>query len=102
MGERFRLDDHGNCLACNKLSVEFEHAKCFTCNKLFHVVCGNSTADERGLLRGDGGFCKNLSISVKSCQKSHCLDHEVKLWALVSAYRVGGRGYPDLNRQWLK
>ena len=47
MAEKFRLDDHGNCPACNKLSIEFEHVMCFSCKKLFHAVCGNSSADEK-------------------------------------------------------
>ena len=47
MSERFRLDDHGNCAACNNLSIESEHVLCFSCKKLFHAVCSNATADEK-------------------------------------------------------
>ena len=47
MCDKFKLDDCGNCLACNKLSSQTEHVQCFACKNLFHGICNNATADEK-------------------------------------------------------
>ena len=47
MAEKFRLDNHGNCSTCGKLSIESEHVKCFSCDNLFHVVCSSSSPEEK-------------------------------------------------------
>ena len=47
MADKFRLDDHGHCPSCEKISIESEHVKCFSCEKLFHAVCSSATSDEK-------------------------------------------------------
>ena len=47
MGDKFKLDDDGNCGACNKLSLRGESVQCYTCKGLFHVVCESAQGDDK-------------------------------------------------------
>ena len=47
MGDKFKLDDDGNCGACNKLSLRGESVQCHTCKGLFHVACESAQGDDK-------------------------------------------------------
>ena len=47
MGDKFKLDDDGNCGACTKLSLRGESVQCHTCKGLFHVVCESAQGDDK-------------------------------------------------------
>ena len=47
MSDKFKLDEDGKCLSCNKLSMKGENIQCYSCKGLFHVICDNAQGDEK-------------------------------------------------------
>lgn len=47
MGDKFKLNEDGNCPACKKLSLKGQHISCYTCKGLFHVICDLAVGDEK-------------------------------------------------------
>ena len=47
MGDKFKLNEDGECPACNKLSLRGENIKCYSCKSLFHVICDGAQGDDK-------------------------------------------------------
>ena len=47
MGDKFKLDEDGNCPSCNKLSLRGENVPCYTCKGLFHAICESAQGDDK-------------------------------------------------------
>ena len=47
MGDKFKIDEDGNCSACNKLSLRGENIPCYSCHGLFHAICDSAHGDDK-------------------------------------------------------
>ena len=47
MAEKFKLDDHGKCPSCEKVSIQGQHVRCFTCRGFYHAVCDSAGQEEK-------------------------------------------------------
>lgn len=67
MSEQFKLNSDGECMSCNKQTLQSETIQCFTCKLFFHAVCPD--ADDNETLATKSFFtCYNRSSTKRNFQ----------------------------------